>query len=101
MRYITITTWEIADGTDYSVSLRSIKEKRLPALIELGATSVTVIRTSDRTSAAITEWPDKATRDLAEHKIEEVRRTIHSNDMNRMTGEMRGEIVADLGRPLH
>jgi len=96
MRYITITTWEIADGTDYNVSLRSIEEKRLPALKDLGASRVTVIRTSDRTSAAITEWPDKATRDLAEHKIEDVRRSVHSQDMNRMTGEMKGEIVADV-----
>lgn len=96
MRYITITTWEIADGTDYSVSLRSIEEKRLPALKELGASRITVIRTSERTSAAITEWPDKATRDAAEHKIEEVRRSVHSLDMNRMTGEMKGEIVADV-----
>lgn len=96
MRYITITTWEIADGTDYNASLRSIEEKRLPALRDLGASRVTVIRTSERTSAAITEWPDKATRDLAEHKIDEVRRNVHSQDMNRMTGEMKGEIVADV-----
>ena len=35
MRYITITTWEIADGVDYDVSLRSIEKKRLPALKDL------------------------------------------------------------------
>jgi hypothetical protein len=96
MRYITITTWEIADGTDYNISMRAIEEKRLPALKGLGASRVTVIRTSDRTSAAITEWPDKATRDAAELKIDEVRRSVHREDMTRMTGEMRGEIVADV-----
>ena len=96
MRYITITTWEIADGTDYNVSLRAIEEKRLPALKGLGASRVTVIRTSERTSAAITEWPDKITRDAAELKIDEVRRTVHKEDMTRMTGEMRGEVVADV-----
>lgn len=96
MRYITITTWEIADGVDYDVSLRSIEEKRLPALKDLGASRVTVIRTSDRTSAAITEWPDKATRDAAETQIDQVRRSVHQHDMNRMTGEMKGQIVADL-----
>jgi hypothetical protein len=96
MRYITITTWEIADGTDYDISMRAIEEKRLPALKGFGANRVTVIRTSDRTSAAITEWPDKATRDAAELKIDEVRRSVHREDMTRMTGEMRGEIVADV-----
>jgi|TARA_R110000850_G_scaffold812_5_gene4720 hypothetical protein len=96
MRYITITTWEIADGTDYNVSLRAIEEKRLPALKGLGASRVTVIRTSERTSAAITEWPDKITRDAAELKIDEVRRKVHKEDMTRMTGEMRGEVVADV-----
>lgn len=96
MRYITITTWEIADGVDYDVSLRSIEEKRLPALKDLGANRVTVIRTSDRTSAAITEWPDKATRDAAEAQIDQVRRSVHQHDMNRMAGEMKGQIVADL-----
>lgn len=96
MRYITITTWEIADGTDYDVSLRAIKEKRLPALKSFGASRVTVIRTSERTSAAITEWPDKRTRDAAELKIDEVRNAVHKEDMARMTGEMKGEVVADV-----
>ncbi|SEL29019.1 hypothetical protein SAMN05421666_3387 [Roseovarius nanhaiticus] len=96
MRYITITTGEIADGTDYKVSLRAMEEKRIPALKGFGASRVTVVRTSDRTSAAITEWPDKATRDAAELKIEQVRRSLHREDMTRITGEMRGEIVADL-----
>jgi hypothetical protein len=96
MRYITITTWEIADGTDYNVSLRAIEEKRLPALKSLGASRVTVIRTSERTSAAITEWPDKTTRDAAELMIDEVRRSVHKEDMARMTGEMKGEVVAEV-----
>ena len=57
---------------------------------------VTVVRTSERTSAAITEWPDKATRDAAELKIDEVRRSVKREDQTRMTGEMKGEIVADV-----
>lgn len=96
MRYVTITTWEIADGTDYNIALRAIEEKRIPALKGFGASRVTVIRTSDRTSAAITEWPDKATKDAAEMKIDEVRKSVHKEDLTRMTGEMKGEIVADL-----
>lgn len=96
MRYITITTWEIADGLDYGLTLRAIEEKRLPALKGFGASRVTVIRTSDRTSAVITEWPDKLTRDAAELKIDEVRRSAHREDQTRMTGEMKGEIVADI-----
>ncbi|MGB3245219.1 MAG: hypothetical protein WBB25_11835 [Sulfitobacter sp.] len=96
MRYVTITTWEISKGADFNLSLRAMREKRLPALKALGASRVTVIRTSDRTSAAITEWPDQATRDAAELKIDEVRRSVHSEDQTRMTGEMKGEIVADV-----
>lgn len=92
MRYITITTWEIADGIDYNISLRSIEEK----LKSLGASRVTVIRTRARTSAAITEWPDKITRDAAELKIDEIRKSVHREDMTRMTGEMKGEVVADV-----
>ena len=96
MRYITITTWEIADGANYNLSLRAIEEKRLPALKSLGASRITVVRTSERTSAAITEWPDKATRDAAELKIDEVRKSVHRHDQTRMTGEMKREIVADV-----
>ncbi len=96
MRYITITTWEIADGTDYNVSLRAIEEKRLPALKSFWASRITIVRTSARTTAAITEWPDKATRDAAELKIDEVRKSIHRDDQTRLTGEMKGEIVADV-----
>ena len=95
MRYVTITTWEIADGTDYDVSLRALKETRLPALKALGATRVTVVRTSARTSAAITEWPDEMTRDAAERAVEDVRARLHREDLTRMTGEMKGTIVAE------
>ncbi|MFG6529006.1 MULTISPECIES: hypothetical protein [unclassified Sulfitobacter] len=96
MRYITITTWELADGADYDVALRAIEERRLPALKGFGASRITVVRTSERTSAAITEWPDRATRDAAELKIDEVRRSVKREDQSRMTGEMKGEIVADV-----
>ncbi|HEY9039316.1 MAG TPA: hypothetical protein VIN05_10300 [Roseovarius sp.] len=96
MRYITITTWEIDDGQNFDLALRAIEEKRLPALKGFGASRVTVIRTSDRTSAVITEWPDKFTRDAAELKIDEVRRSAHREDQIRMTGELKGEIAADV-----
>lgn len=95
MAYITITTWEISDGTDYDIVMRGIREKRLPALKALGASQVTVVRTSERTSAAISVWPDEATRDAAEQAIEKVRNTIHTEDFSRLTGEMRGEVVAE------
>ena len=96
MRYVTITTWEIDDTTNFSFFIQAVEEKRLPALKGLGASRVTVVRTSDRTCAAITEWPDKQTRDAAELKIDEVRRRVHREDQTRMTGEMKGEIVADV-----
>lgn len=96
MRYITITTWELEDGADYDVALSRIEEKRLPALKGFGASRITVVRTSHRTSAVITEWPDKATRDAAELKIDEVRRSVKREDQSRMTGEMKGEIVSDV-----
>ena len=96
MAYVTITTWEIADGTEFEVSLRNVTEQRLPALKELGATRVTLIRTSPRTTAAISEWPDEATRDAAMHLVEEVRRKVHAHDGSRMTGEMKGQVVAEV-----
>lgn len=95
MAYVTITTWELADGADFGVSLRAVTEKRLPALRELGATRVVLIRTSPRTTAAIAEWPDEATRDEAMQMVEEVRRKVHVHDGSRMTGEMKGEVVAE------
>lgn len=97
MRYVTITTWEIADGGSYDITMERIRERRLPALKELGATRVTIIRTSDRTSAAITEWPDEVTRDAAEAAIADVRRKVHTDDLARMTGEMKGVVVAEVG----
>ena len=51
--------------------MRNIRDKRLPALKELGAsTASSLVRTSDRTTAAITQWPDQVTRDTAEAAIE-------------------------------
>ncbi len=96
MHYVTITTWEIDDRTNFHHFMEAVETKRLPALKDLGASRVTVIRTSERTCAAITEWPDKPTRDDAELKIDEVRQRVHREDHTRMTGEMKGEIVADV-----
>ena len=96
MPYVTITTWEVGDGVDYDATMRNIRDRRLPALKELGATNVKVLRTSDRTTAAITEWPNQVTRDTAEAAIEAVRAKVHAEDLVRLTGEMRGEIVAEL-----
>ncbi len=69
MRYVTITTWEVTEGADFDLVMERVREHRLPALKALGATRVTVIRTSDRTVAAISEWPDETTRDAAERMI--------------------------------
>ncbi|MCZ7676966.1 MAG: hypothetical protein M5U35_15365 [Roseovarius sp.] len=96
MRYVTITTWETTSGADYDLALRSVREKRLPALREMGASRVTVVRTSDRTSAVITEWPDEMTRDAAEAAIAAVRDKVRREDMIRMTGEMKGAVVAEV-----
>ncbi len=95
MRYLTITTWELLDKADFDLTMERVKTKRLSALRKLGAERIQVIRTSDRTIAAISEWPDRRTRDEAEILIERVRKDVHTEDHSRMTGEMRGEIVAE------
>lgn len=96
MKYVAITTWEVMHEVDFNLTMERIRSKRLPALRELGAERIQVIRTSDRTIAAITEWPDKRTRDEAEIFIKRVRKDVHTEDHSRMTGEMRGEVVAEL-----
>jgi hypothetical protein len=96
MGFVTITTWEVDEGVALEVSLRAIAEKRLPALKGLGAERVTLIRTSHRTLAAITVWPDRATRDRAIALVQEVRRKVTAEDASRMTGEMLGEVMAEV-----
>lgn len=96
MKYVTITTWEMLAGVDFDLTMTRVREKRLPALKELGAERIQVIRTSDRTIAAISEWPDKATRDSAAAFIERVRKDVRTEDHSRMTGEMLGEVVAEI-----
>ena len=96
MKYVTITTWEVLGGVDFDLTLKNMREKRLPALKQLGADRVQVIRTSDRTIAAISEWPNRTTRDAAAEFIERVRREVRTEDHSRMTGEMLGEVVAEV-----
>lgn len=96
MRYVTITTWEVMDGADFDLTLERVRSKRLPALKDLGAERVQVIRTSERTIAAISEWRDKTTRDAAKEFIERVRKEVRTEDHSRMTGEMLGEVVAEV-----
>ena len=96
MKYVTITTWELLAGVDFELTMQTMRSKRLPALRHLGAERVQVIRTSDRTIAAISEWPDKATRDSAAAMIEQVRKAVRAEDHSRMTGEMLGAVVAEI-----
>ena len=96
MRYLAITTWELLAEVDFDVTMERIKSKRLPALRKLGAERIQVIRTSSRTIAAISEWPDKHTFDSASVLIDRVRKDVHAEDHSRMTGEMRGELVAEV-----
>lgn len=96
MKYVTITTWEILGGVDFDLTMEGVRNKRLPALKKLGADRVQVIRTSDRTIAAISEWPNRTTRDAAAEFIERVRRDVRTEDHSRMTGEMLGEVVAEV-----
>lgn len=96
MSYLTITTWELADGADWETNLRNVRERRLPALREMGAVKVTLLRTSPRTTAVVTEWPDQATRDAAMHLVEEVRRKVQSLDGFRLTGELKGAVAAEV-----
>ena len=96
MRYVTITTWEVMGGVDFDLVMERVRAKRLPALKDLGADRVQVIRTSERTMAAISEWPDKTTRDTAAEFIERVRKDVRTEDHSRMTGEMLGEVVGEV-----
>lgn len=95
MRYVTITTWEVLDGADFELTMERVRTKRLPALKQLGAERIQVLRTSDRTIAAISEWPDRTTRDTAAEFVERVRKEVRTEDHSRMTGEMKGEVVAE------
>lgn len=95
MRYVTITTWEVLDGADFDLTMERVRKKRLPALKQLGAERIQVLRTSDRTIAAISEWPDRTTRDAAAEFVERVRKEVRTEDHSRMTGEMKGEVVAE------
>ena len=95
MRYVTITTWEVLDSADFDLSMERVRTKRLPALKQLGAERIQVLRTSDRTIAAISEWPDRTTRDVAAEFVERVRKEVRTEDHSRMTGEMKGEVVAE------
>lgn len=96
MAYVTITTWELKDDANWETSLENVRRSRLPALKEMGALRVTLVRTSSRTTAAITEWPDKTTRDAAMALIADVRSKVQSVDRSRLTGEMQGEVVAEV-----
>ena len=96
MRYVTITTWEVTQNADFDMTMERVRTKRLPALKQLGAERVQVIRTSQRTLAAISEWPDKTTRDRATEFIEHVRREVRTEDHARMTGEMAGAVLAEV-----
>lgn len=71
MSYFTVSHWNTTDWTDEMESLA--RDKYLPMVKQLGAESVDMVRTGDRSFCVVTKYADAQSGEAAQDKIKAIR----------------------------
>ena len=95
MPYVAVTSWKTKSAdVDLDANWKKVQGQFVPALKALGAVHVMGIQTSERESIMVVTYPDKATRDQAQTKIMEMRKSATTDMQLELTSEVAGEIKA-------
>ncbi len=71
MSYCTMSHWDCTEWTDEMEAMA--KDKYVPLIMAVGASSVKMLRTGDLSFVVLSEYADKAAADAAQAKIAEIR----------------------------
>jgi hypothetical protein len=71
MAYVTITHWTTTDMTDEMIAIAN--EKYVPMFLQVGASSVQMVRTGDLSMCVITQYSDASTAQSAQEGIAHIR----------------------------
>ena len=94
MSYYTISHWEADEWTDEMEAIA--KDKFGPMIMAVGANSVDIIRTGDKTMSVVTKYKDEATGTAALSKIAEIRGQAASTLPVRMVSDVKGSAFVSM-----
>jgi hypothetical protein len=89
MAYVTITHWTTADMTDEMIA--AANEKYVPMVIQVGASSVQLVRTGELSMCVITQYIDAKIARSAQQRIAHIRSQAASEFPMKITSTLGGE----------
>ena len=92
MSYATLSNWTTTDWTDDMENLA--REKYVPMVMALGAASVQMVRTGDRSFSVLTTYADEATANAAQERIAAIRAEAADELPMTMSGTSSGAVFA-------
>lgn len=92
MTYATLSNWNVTDWTNEIET--TAREKFIPMILSVGAVSVQMVRTGDRTFSVLTEYADAKSAEDAHTKIAEIRSQATQELPMTLASASGGEIFA-------
>ncbi|QXT39241.1 hypothetical protein [Gymnodinialimonas ceratoperidinii] len=92
MSFYSVSHWETTDWTDEMEALA--RDKYVPLVKGLGAESVNMVRTGDRTFIVVTKYADQAAGEAAQARIDEIRTEAAEELPMKMSSVERGSTFA-------
>ncbi len=92
MAYATISNWTANEWNDDMESLA--RDKYVPLVMSVGASSVRMVRTGELTFSVITEYADQATAEAAQARIADIRAQAAEEMPMAMDGVSGGQVFA-------
>lgn len=92
MAYATISNWTANEWNDDMESLA--RDKYVPLVMSVGASSVRMVRTGELTFSVITEYADQAAAEAAQARIADIRAQAAEEMPMAMDGVSGGQVFA-------
>ena len=92
MAYATVSNWTANEWNDDMEALA--RDKYVPLVMSVGASSVRMVRTGELTFSVITEYADQATAEAAQARIAEIRSQAAEEMPMAMDGVSGGQVFA-------
>ena len=92
MSYVTISLWNATEWSDEMETLA--REKYVPLVMSMGASSVKIVQTGELSFAVITTYDSEETATAAQQRIAEIRAQAATEMPMKMESSMQGGVFA-------
>ena len=91
MAYVTVTHWTTTEMTDEMIT--AANEKFIPMIMQVGASSVQILRTGELNMCVITQYKDADTATAAQQRIAHIRSQAASEFPMNIGSVHAGEVI--------